>query len=96
MTVPVMRSCVTFDEGVVRLALGGPPAALVHEIGVARGDDVLGRERAAIEHELLELGVRRVEQGAARRLVHAARLHADHAILDEIDAADAVPCRRSR
>ena len=34
--------------------------------------------------------VRGVEQGAARRLVDAARLHADHAILDEVDDADAV------
>ena len=34
--------------------------------------------------------MRGVEQRAARRLVHAARLHADHAVLDEIDATDAV------
>src|SRR6478672_10664318 len=30
-------------ERVVRLTLSGPPATLVHEIGVARGDDILGR-----------------------------------------------------
>ena len=30
------------------------------------------------------------QNGAAGRLVHAARLHADEAVLDEIDAADAV------
>ena len=83
-------------ERVVRLALGRPPASLVHEIGIAGRDEILGRQRAAVEHELLELGVGRVEQGTARRLVHAARLHADHAILDEVDPADAVPCRRSR
>ena len=78
------------DERVVRFALGGPPAALVHEVGVARRDQVLRGERAAVEHELLELRVRRVEQRAARRLVDAARLHADHAIFDEVDDADAV------
>ena len=42
-------------ERVVRLALRRPPAALVHEVRVARRDEVLGRERAAVEHELLEL-----------------------------------------
>ena len=78
------------DEGVVRLAFRRPPAALVHDVRVPRRDEVLGRERATIEHELLELTVRGVEQGTARRLVDAARLHADHAILDEVDAADAV------
>ena len=78
------------DERVVRLALGRPPAALVHEVRVARRDEILGRERAAVEHELLELAVRRVEQRAARRLVHAARLHSDQPVLDEVDASDAV------
>ena len=34
--------------------------------------------------------MRAVEQRAARRLVDAARLHADQTILDEIDDADAV------
>ena len=52
---------------------------------------VLGRQRATIEHELLELAERRVEQRAARRLVDAARLHADQAIFDDVDAADTVP-----
>ena len=79
------------DERVVRLALGGPPATLVHEVRVARRDEILGGESAAIEHELLELGVRELEQRAAGGLVDAAGLHSDEAILDEIDAADAVP-----
>jgi len=35
--------------------------------------------------------MRGIEQRAARRLVHAARLHAHHAVLDEVDPADAVP-----
>jgi hypothetical protein len=51
---------------------------------------VLERERATVQHHLLELAVRRVQQRAARRLVHAARLHADHAVLDDVRAADAV------
>ncbi len=34
--------------------------------------------------------MRRQQDGAARRLVDAARLHADEAVLDQVDAADAV------
>src|SRR6476659_4507610 len=39
-------------EGIVRLALGRPPPALVHEVGVARRDEIFGRERRAFQHEL--------------------------------------------
>ena len=39
------------DERVHRLALGRPPPPLVHEVGVARREHVLGRERAPVEHE---------------------------------------------
>ena len=46
--------------------------------------------RLAVEGERLDSPVRDVEDGAARRLIHAARLHANIAVLDEIDAADAV------
>ena len=45
----------------------------------------------AVERDRLERLQRRHEQRAARRLVHAARLHADQAVLDDVDAADAVP-----
>src|SRR6185437_4305857 len=78
------------DERVVRFALDRPPASFVHQVGVARGDEVLGCESATIERELLELAVRCVEQSTTRRLVDAARLHADETILDQIDAANAV------
>jgi hypothetical protein len=81
---------VTFTNASYASRSGRPPAALVHEVSIARRDEVLRCERLAIEHELLELGVRGVEQRAARRLVHTTRLHADHAILDEVDAADAM------
>ena len=38
----------------------------------------------------LDCPVRGQQDGAARRLVHAARLHADEAVLHQVDAADAV------
>src|SRR5213593_2690034 len=62
------------DKGVVRFALGGPPSSLVHEIRISRCDQILRRQCATVEHELLELGVGGVEQGTAGRFVHSARL----------------------
>src|SRR3546814_2478944 len=35
--------------------------------------------------------MRREQNGAARRVIHAARLHADEAILDQIESSDGVP-----
>ena len=46
--------------------------------------------RLAVERERLHRAMRHMQDGAARRLVDAARLHADIAVLDEIDSADAV------
>ena len=46
--------------------------------------------RLAVERERLDRAVRDMQDGAAGRLVDAARLHADEAVLDQIDAADAV------
>src|SRR6266516_167355 len=57
-------------ESIVGLALRRPPAAVVYEIRIARGDEVLGGKRATIQNELLELAVRGVEQGAAGGFVN--------------------------
>ena len=48
------------DEGIVGLTLGRPPTTLVDEVRITRSDEILGRERPTIEHELLELRVGRV------------------------------------
>ena len=45
---------------------------------------------AAIERELLDATMRDRVDGAAGRLVHAARFHADEAVFDEVEAADPV------
>ncbi len=39
----------------------------------------------------LDAAMRGKQDRAARRLVHAARLHADETVLDQIEPADAVP-----
>src|SRR5687768_2127200 len=66
---PLLRAV---DERIEGLTFRRPPAALVHQIRVARGDLILQRERAPVERDLLQLTVCRVEQRAARRLVDAA------------------------
>src|SRR5256885_14541246 len=76
--------------GVERRPLGGPPAPVVYQVGVTQGQLVLEAQRAAVEHQLLELAVRGVQQGPARCLVHATGLHADQAVLDDVGPADAV------
>ena len=46
--------------------------------------------RLAVERDRLDGAMRGEQDGAARRLVDAARLHADETVLDEIEPADAV------
>ena len=46
--------------------------------------------RLAVEGQRFDGAVGDVEDGAAGRLVDAARFHADEAVLDEVDPADAV------
>ena len=46
--------------------------------------------RTAIERDRFDAAMRGEQDGAARRLVHAARLHADEAVLDQVEPADAV------
>ena len=45
---------------------------------------------AAVERDRFDGAMRGEQDRPARRLVHAARLHADEAVLDEIEPADAI------
>ena len=76
------------DQGLQHLALGAEPEAVVDQLGVARHELVLEVRRAAIERDRSDRAVRRQQHCAWP--VHPARLHADEAVLDQIDAADAV------
>src|SRR6516164_2374579 len=78
------------DQRLQHLALGREPEAVVDELGVARHQLVLQMRRAAVERDALDAAMGGIKDGTARRLVDAARLHADETVLDEIDAADAV------
>src|SRR2546423_130361 len=70
------RSCHSLlgdvHECVVCFTLGCPPPAFIDEICVSRRDGILCGESAAIQHELLQLAVRRVEKSSAWRFVYTA------------------------
>src|SRR5947208_2724196 len=78
------------DRRLQHLALGREPEAVVDQLGIARHQLVLEMRRAAVEAEALDAAMRRQQDRAARGLVDAARFHADKAVLDEIEPADAV------
>jgi hypothetical protein len=78
------------DQRLEHLALGAEPEAVIDELGVARHDLVLEMHGAAVERDALDAAVRRQQDRAAGRLVDAARLHADEAVLDQVQAADAI------
>ena len=65
------------DQRLQHLALRREPEAVIDELGIARHQRVLQMHRLAVERERLDRPVRHIEDGAARRLVDAARLHAD-------------------
>src|SRR6185437_6274238 len=69
--------------------------ALVHEIAIGLGDELLDALLPAGEHELLELAVRGEEQLGGRRLEGDATLRADDGVA-EMDAAADAEGRRSR
>src|SRR5437879_5699659 len=78
------------DERLQHLALGGEPEAVIDELGIARHQLVLEMRGAAIERDALDAAMGAVQDGATRRLVDAARLHADETVLDEVEPADAM------
>ena len=73
-----------------RLAEGAEPGAVVDHLGKLKRHALAVMERLAVEHELFKSTQRFHENGAARGLVDAAALHANQAILADINATDAV------
>ena len=73
------------------LTLGREPVAVVEDPAELDGDELVA-ERAdiAVERETLDVHVRDTENGRRRGLVASTRLDADEAVLDDVDAADAV------
>src|SRR6185437_15539647 len=78
------------DQRLEHLALGREPEAVIDQLGIARHQLVLQMRGVAVERDAFDAAMRGMEDGAARRLVNAARLHADEAVLDQIEPADAM------
>ena len=78
------------DGGLEHLALGREPEAVVDQVGVFDRQLVLQMHGPAVEGDRLDAAVGGQQDGAAGGLIDAARLHADEAVLDQIETADAV------
>ena len=78
------------DEGLEGIALGCKPEAVVNKFGVGWDESIAKVLGIAVDGEGLEVLVGCEEDGAAGSLIDAAGLHADEAVLDDVNAADAV------
>ena len=94
--MPVTFVLALVDQRLQHLALGREPEAVVDQLGVARHELVLEVGSTAVERDALDRAVRGEQDGAARGLVDAAALHADEAVLDQVEPADAVGAGRGR
>src|SRR5437879_12176803 len=87
---PADGALCALDVGVEVAPVTGEPLALVHEARVLRRDRSLETRSLGVEHHVLEGPVRGVQDDGRRRLVDLARLDSHEAVLDHVDAADAV------
>ena len=79
------------DRAGHELALGREEVAVVEDAAELDGDELVAqRADVAVEREALEVDVRGAQDRRAGRLVAPARLDADEAVLDDVDAPDAV------
>jgi hypothetical protein len=78
------------DRGLQHLALGREPEAVIDQLGIARHQLVLEMGSTPVERDRFDRAVGSQQDRAARGFVDAAGLHADEAVLDEIETADAV------
>ena len=66
------------------------PQPVVDHFGIIERQLLFVVQRGAVERERFEFAHSRHQDSAARRFVAAARFHADKAILDKVNAADAM------
>ena len=79
-----------FDEGVERLGCRGEPLRIVDQLAPALVDVALDAVLFAFEAAVFEFLVSGDQSHGTRSLVQLAGLDADQAVLDEVDAADAL------
>ena len=88
-----MPSTCSWDLSIIACSIsrsGREPEAVIDELGIFRDEAVLEMRGLAVERQRLHGAVGDGEDGAARRFIDAARLHADEAVLDQIEPADAI------
>ena len=78
------------DHRLQHFALGTPPVAVVDQAGVTRHQLVLHVCHFAVQRQALDRAMRLEQQGTARCFVAAATLHADIAVLDDVEPTDTV------
>lgn len=79
------------DRGDDELALGCEPVAIVEDPAKLDGDELVAeRANIAVEREALDVHVCDAKDGRCGGLVASARLDADEAVLDDVDASNAV------
>src|SRR3546814_12146813 len=78
------------DGRLQHLAFGREPEAVVDELGIFRHLLVLEVRGAAVERDAFDTTMRPRIDFAAGRFIHPARLHADEAVLEEVETPEAV------
>ena len=78
------QSLHTFAQRVI-------PLAVIHQLAVAQRHLLLVVQRVAVKAQALQLAVCGIQLRAARRLIHAMRLHSNQPIFNNVDAPDAMP-----
>src|SRR5262249_11551885 len=73
------------DQRLQHLALWREPEPVVDQLGIARHQLLFQVRCTAVERQALDRAMGSLQDRAARRFIDAARLHADKAVLDEVE-----------
>src|SRR5690606_24300535 len=76
------------DRSLQHLTLGSEPEAVVDQLCVLRHQLILEVSRAAIQRDAFDTAMGHRVDRAARSFVHTAALHADEAVLNQIEPAN--------
>ena len=89
-TSPVVCLLRLANERQQGVHLGRVPVAVIHHLGDFRRQPIAQVHQVPVHRQLLDAHQRVVQDRHARRLVHAAALHAHEPVLHHVDAADPV------
>ena len=70
--------------------LRGKPKAIINQLGITRHQLVFQMHRAAIQRDGFDAAMGRQQDCAAWRFIHAARFHADKAVFNQVEPANAI------